>query len=46
LLRPDVAAHDAGARARTTEALVPILAVGALVLAPSLWYLLRVFRRR
>jgi cytochrome d ubiquinol oxidase subunit II len=46
LLRPDLPARDAGARARTVAALVPILGVGAIVLAPSLWYLLRLFRQR
>lgn len=45
LVRPDLPLHAAGAHASTIGALVPVLGLGTLVLAPSLWYLLRVFRR-
>ncbi len=36
----------AGTRPETLGALVPVLGIGGLLLAPSLWYLFRVFRRR
>ncbi|MEZ5966760.1 MAG: cytochrome d ubiquinol oxidase subunit II [Planctomycetota bacterium] len=44
LLRPDLHVGNAGSHPRTVAALVPVLAFGTVLLAPSLWYLLAVFR--
>jgi cytochrome d ubiquinol oxidase subunit II len=41
---PDVTLANAGTRAVVVNALLPALAIGAGVLAPSLWYLFRVFK--
>jgi cytochrome bd ubiquinol oxidase subunit II len=46
IIRPDVPLHAAGAEPAVLRALVPALGVGALLLAPSLWYLFRVFKGR
>jgi cytochrome d ubiquinol oxidase subunit II len=45
LIMPDLRLDNAGARDEVIEALLPALAVGAAALAPSLWYLFRVFKR-
>lgn len=45
LLLPDLPLSRAGARPETLAYVVPIVGVGAVVLAPALWYLFRVFRR-
>ena len=45
LILPDVPIAAAGARPGVLRALLPALGVGALLLAPSLWYLFRVFKR-
>jgi cytochrome d ubiquinol oxidase subunit II len=44
IVLPDVTLANAGARHQVVAALVPILAGGGALLAPSLWYLLRVFK--
>lgn len=46
LIAPDLTILDAASPQRTLELLVPIVVGGAAVLVPSLWYLLRVFKRR
>ncbi len=43
---PDVGLHDAGTQAAVVDALLVALAAGAAVLAPSLWYLFRVFKSK
>lgn len=45
LVRPDLHHTAAGARPETLAALGPALAIGALLLVPSLWWLFRVFKR-
>lgn len=44
LIRPDLPFTMAGARAETLAALGPVLIAGAIVLAPALWLLYRVFK--
>lgn len=46
LVRPDVTVADAGARPEVLAVLPPALAVGALLLLPSLFFLFRVFKAR
>jgi cytochrome bd ubiquinol oxidase subunit II len=43
---PDLTIENAGARQPVLDALLWVLAGGAALLAPSLWYLLRVFKAR
>lgn len=43
LIRPDLPLSLGGARAATLDALGPVLIAGAVVLAPALWLLYRVF---
>ncbi len=45
LIVPDVRLGDAGGRPEVIEALLPALAFGVALLAPSLWFLFRVFKR-
>lgn len=45
LVAPDVTIADAAAPRVTLAALVPVLLIGSLVLLPSLWWLMRVFKR-
>lgn len=45
LIHPDLHHTTAGARPETLAALGPALAIGALLLAPSLWWLFRIFKR-
>lgn len=45
LVRPDLHHTAAGARPETLAALGPALAIGAVLLVPSLWWLFRVFKR-
>lgn len=44
LILPALEMTRAGTRAETINALLPALGLGALILAPSLWYLFRVFK--
>ncbi len=44
LVRPDVHVAAAGARDEVMGALPPALAIGAVLLLPSLWFLFRVFK--
>ena len=46
LIAPDLTIHNAASPPRTLELLVPVVVGGAAILVPSLWYLLRVFKRR
>lgn len=46
LIAPDLTIGNAASPARTLELLVPVVVGGAAILVPSLWYLLRVFKRR
>ncbi|MCB9540420.1 MAG: cytochrome d ubiquinol oxidase subunit II [Myxococcales bacterium] len=46
LVRPDLTLQVAGARPAVLEPLLPALLIGGAVLAPSLWYLYRVFKGR
>lgn len=46
LVRPDLPLRAAGARAAVLEPLLPALLIGGAILAPSLWYLYRVFKGR
>jgi cytochrome d ubiquinol oxidase subunit II len=46
LIPPQITLHQAAAPAATLRVLGPTLAVGALILLPSLYYLLRVFKLR
>ena len=41
---PDVPLYAGGARPEVTRPLLPALGIGALVLAPALWWLFRVFK--
>lgn len=43
---PDLPLSAAGARPEVVRPLVPVLGLGAVVLAPSLWWLLRLFKGR
>jgi cytochrome d ubiquinol oxidase subunit II len=45
LIAPDLTIRSAAAPSATLRLLVPALAVGGLVLLPSLYYLLRIFKR-
>lgn len=45
IVPPDLTLHDAAAPSATLGLLVGALALGSIVLFPSLWYLFRVFRR-
>lgn len=45
LVLPDLSITAAGATPEVLSAIGPALAAGALLLAPSLWYLFRVFKR-
>ena len=45
LIVPDVTLADAAAPAATLRLLLIALALGSLILAPSLYYLMRVFKR-
>lgn len=45
LIAPDLTVANAAAPHATLRALMPIVVGGALVLAPSLWWMLRVFKR-
>lgn len=45
LIAPDLTVDNAAAPPATLRALMPIVVGGALVLAPSLWWMLRVFKR-
>lgn len=44
LIAPDLTIHNAAAPRATLRALVPVIIVGAVVLVPSLWWLMRVFK--
>jgi len=46
LIAPDLTIFNAASPPRTLELLVPVVIGGAIVLVPSLWYLLRVFKTR
>ena len=46
ILPPDLTIHAAAASPRTLVETLTVLGVGSIVLIPSLWYLLRVFKRR
>ena len=46
IIPPDLTIDAAAAPTRTLEATMAVLVGGAVVLIPSLWYLLRVFKRR
>jgi len=43
---PDLTLDNAGAHPDAIEVLLPVLAAGAVLIVPSLWYLLRVFKSR
>lgn len=45
LIAPDLTVDNAAAPHATLRALMPIVVGGALILAPSLWWMLRVFKR-
>lgn len=45
LIAPDLTVDNAAAPHATLRALMPVVIGGALVLAPSLWWMLRVFKR-
>ena len=45
LIAPDLTVDNAAAPPATLRALMPIVIGGAVVLAPSLWWMLRVFKR-
>jgi cytochrome d ubiquinol oxidase subunit II len=44
IVLPDITLANAGTRSAVVSALLPALAVGALLLGPSLWYLFRIFK--
>lgn len=44
IVMPDITLANAGTRSAVVSALLPALAFGALLLAPSLWYLFRLFK--
>lgn len=44
IIVPDVTLANAGTRSGVVGALLPALAVGAVLLGPSLWYLFRIFK--
>jgi cytochrome d ubiquinol oxidase subunit II len=46
LVLPDLPLGHAGAQARVLGPVLGVMAVGTLVLAPALWALFRVFKRR
>jgi hypothetical protein len=46
IVLPDLTLENSGARAGVLSAIVPALAVGGLLIAPSLYYLFRVFKAR
>jgi cytochrome d ubiquinol oxidase subunit II len=45
LIAPDLTVDNAAAPPATLRALMPVVIGGAVVLAPSLWWMLRVFKR-
>lgn len=44
IIVPDLTLENSGTRPGVVDALLPAIAVGGLLLAPSLWYLFRVFK--
>jgi cytochrome d ubiquinol oxidase subunit II len=46
IVTPDVTLANAGVHAAAVEAVLAVVAVGSLLLLPSLWYLFKVFKTR